>query len=217
MLFRSKSVCYLIASPEMVPGHSWPYQQIYSDLRSAPEQTGECLAKGIVNTYVNFYTAHSPAAGDVTKVAVDLRALGGLKAAIDAFSSSLLHNLEVNADLLWQAQLATRFAETRGGTRQQSKFDYHLWDAGTLANKVSLGTSDPALQAAARSLHNLLLPGRGPVIAEGHSGDWFDGIAGVTLYLPMAPTRVSACYADLDFAQETLWGRLVQDYRSFYP
>ncbi len=39
------TVRYLVASEELVPGHSWPYRAIYGALRSSPELGGDDLAR----------------------------------------------------------------------------------------------------------------------------------------------------------------------------
>ena len=73
-----KDVRYLVASQELVPGHSWPYQTIFGALRANPDLGGAQFAKLVVEQYVGFYSANPPAAGDVTKVALDLgRIVGG--------------------------------------------------------------------------------------------------------------------------------------------
>lgn len=209
-------VRYLTASQELVPGHSWPYERIFGALRAAPDQSGADLAKLIVSEYVRSYEANPPGAGDVTKVALDLGKADLLVGPTNAFADALLSDLEVNADLMWKAQVATMKTETRHETRSANKFQYHLWDAGTLTQAVAAASPNAPLKAAAMSLHDALLPGQGPVLSEGHVGQWFDGISGTSIYLPRAPTRVSPHYSQLGFAKDTRWGEFVPAYRDFF-
>ena len=53
----------------------------------------------------------------------------------------------------------------------------------------------------------------GMVIAEGHRGDWFDGIGGVSIYaVPPGVQRVSPYYDEVAFAQSTRWGEMLAAY-----
>ena len=45
------SVRYLVASEELVPGHSWPYDTIFGDLRVDPERTPAEVAVSVVQQY----------------------------------------------------------------------------------------------------------------------------------------------------------------------
>ena len=210
------SVRYLAVSQELVPGHSWRYQQILGGLRVAPDQLGADLARSIVAEYVQYYQKQPPAAGDVTKVAIDLGKVSSLTAQVNPVVGALLANLDVTAPLAWTAQEACFKAETRNGARQPNKFNYHLWDVGTLMQRLAAASTQPQLRSAAQSLHDALLPGAGAVLAEGHVGNWFDGIAGTSIYFVRTPARVSPHYPSLAFAKDTRWGEYVQAYRDFY-
>jgi hypothetical protein len=63
-----KDVRCLVASQELVPGHSWPYSEIYGALGADPGLTGRALARLVVDRYVGFYVATPPSAVDVTNV-----------------------------------------------------------------------------------------------------------------------------------------------------
>jgi hypothetical protein len=209
-----KSVSYLAASQELVPGHSWPYDTILAALRAHPEMGGADLARLVVDHYVRFYTAHPPGAGDVTKVALDLGRIADLSREIGRLSDALRTDMSTQADLLWQVQRATQQKETRNGQRTPSKFDYHLWDVGSLAAGLAAaaGASAGVQQSAAR-VDQALAPGAGVVLAEGHRGTWFDGTGGVSAYLmPPGQQRVAPSYGKLAFAADTRWGDMVSAY-----
>lgn len=216
------AVHYLVASEELVPGHSWPYKEIFGALRANPDLGGGEFAKMVVEEYVGFYKDNQPPGGDVTKVAIDLNRIAEVCCGLDELAAALLSKIDSQALVLWQAQDMTRQHEE--GPRKSShattgkrttKFDFHLWDIGTLTRELSTA-GEPGVKAAAQSLREVLSPGASAVLSEGHVGSWFDGIAGATVYLVRAPTRVSPYYAKLAFANDTRWGELVSAYRQFF-
>lgn len=211
-----KDVRYLVASQELVPGHSWPYQTIFGALRANPDLGGAQFAKLVVEQYVGFYTANPPAAGDVTKVALDLGRIDDLVAATHQLAEALRGETTKLANALWNAQFATQQRETQEGRRNPSKFDYHLWDLRSLA--AWLADSDlvsaPIRRAAAITV-KALAPAAGCVLAEGHRGAWFDGIGGVSVYLmPRDLQRISRAYKALAFAKDTQWDEMLDAYHA---
>lgn len=216
------AVRYLVASEELVPGHSWPYKEIFGVLRTNPGFGGAEFAKLVVEKYVGFYKHNPPPGGDVTKVALNLSRIGDVSNGLGKLAEAILSKIDSQALVLWQAQDKTRQHEEGPRVpvhatkeKRRTKFDFHLWDIGTLTRELSTaGESD--VKAAARSLQNVLSPGASAVLAEGHVGSWFDGIAGATVYLVRAPTRVSPHYAKLALTKDTRWGELVSAYRQYY-
>ena len=57
------SARFYVASEELVPGHSWPYDLIFGELAAHPEWTGAELSRAIVRHYTDFYRANPPRAG----------------------------------------------------------------------------------------------------------------------------------------------------------
>jgi len=210
------AVRYLVASEELVPGHSWPYQEIFGALRAGPDQGGADFAKLVVDQYVSFYKAHRPAAGDVTKVALDLGKIEEVALGLGALATSLLPKISSQADALWKAQTATMQRETQQGTRPDNKFNYHLWDLGTVVRQLLAQTQEPTVVAAAQALLGKLSPGASAVLAEDHLGDWFDGLAGASIYMVRPPTRISPYYAQLALPKDTSWGQLLSAYHQVY-
>jgi hypothetical protein len=213
-----KAVRYLVASEELVPGHSWPYQEIFAALRANPDQSGADFAKLIVDRYVSFYTANPPARGDVTKIALDLGRIEELVRATDRLADALREDMNKHGDLLWMVQQSARDRERRVGKRKSSKFDYQLWDMGSLAAGLakSEAVSVTVQRAAAHALQ-AVLSGKGAVLAEGHLGAWFDGIGGVTVYLmPPKQQRISPSYSRLAFAKDTQWDEMLSAYHDHF-
>jgi len=210
------SVRYLVASEELVPGSSWPYDRIFGELLGEPTRSASALAVSVVRRYTEHYTNQPPAVGDVTKVALDLAGIGALTAAVDALAGALLADLDTQADVLWQAQLACYERESRGRTREPNKFRYHLWDVGSLATGL-LQKGSAGVSAAARSVSAAVQPGGPLVMAEGHYGEWFDGTGGVSVYLlPPKRQRISPYYGATALASDTRWGQMLAAYHDHY-
>jgi hypothetical protein len=206
-------VRYMVASPELVPGHSWPYSAIYGDLKLHPDQDGAALARLSVERYVEFYAANPPARGDVTKVALDLGRIVGLKGAADGLAHAVLEDIARNSGPLWAAQASTQKVESRKGMRTPSKFDFHLWDLGAVAAALQQSNDvTNSVKSAARDALVALDPGGGAVLAEGHQGAWFEGTRGVSIYLPVVE-RISPWYPQLAFATDTKWDEMIVAYR----
>jgi hypothetical protein len=208
------AVRHLAASEELVPGHSWPYGEIFSALNPAPDMTGADLARLVVERYVAYYTAKPPAAGDVTKVALDLSRIEELARAAGALAEALRAGMATQAGVLWAAQQLSQARETRSGKRKPTKFDYHLWDLRSVAAGLeeSAAAAGPVRDASS-AVVRALVPGAGAVLAEGHRGDWFDGTGGVSVYvMPPGTQRLAPAYATLAFAKDTRWDETLSAY-----
>jgi hypothetical protein len=207
-------VRYLVASEEMVPVSSWPYDYIFQALSEAPEMSAEDLTFIVVRHYLDYYTTHPPQfnAGDVTKVALNLARIDEIKQVIDSLARVLLENMEEQAAHLWVAQRQTRRKESSQETRSPTKFGLHLWDLGSLASILAGESRNPDVKQAARSVQAALQPG-GAIIAEGHRGDWFDGIGGLSIYaVPPGIQRISPYYGSLALVRNTRWGEMLKAY-----
>lgn len=212
------SACHVVASEELVPGHSWPYDTIFGDLRVHPEWTPAELALSTVQQYTDYYTAFPPKAGDVTMVALNLGAVDKLAGSVGALAAALTADMDNQADLLWQVQHQVEQKESRDDTRKPNKFTYHLWDVGSLAARLGPSTANPAVQTAAHDVVMALKVGGPTVLAEGHAGAWFDGISGVSIYMmpPGKQERMSPHYAKLALARDTAWSKMLKAYHDHY-
>jgi hypothetical protein len=208
-------VRYLVASEELVPGYSWPYDAILGAMRETPDMPARDLAALVVQRYLDFYTDNPPQLnyGDVTKVALDLARVGKLAQAADGLAGALLDKMEEQTGHLWEAQRQTRARETLKGRRRPSKFDYHLWDLGALAACLATHSDNGAVQDAAREVGAALQAGDA-VVAEGHRGEWFEGMGGVSIYAvpPGEKRRISPFYPDVALAKETRWAEMLNAY-----
>jgi Clostripain family len=208
----------MVASEELVPGRSWPYDAILQRLNGEPGMSAGALGACIVEEYRRYYEADPPALnkGDVTKVALDLKKIDRVADAVKALSGALTTHLRRDCKALHAAQRAAYMRETFKNKRAQnsSKFGYHLWDIATLATGLAHSAAHADVTTAAHALAAAVQPGpQHAVLAEAHLGEWFDGIGGLTLY--MAPPRlpVSTAYNNLALAQYTAWGKLLAAYK----
>ena len=207
-----------VASPELVPGHSWPYSAIYGALRSEPEMSGTALARLVVDKYVQFYTANPPAAGDVTKVALDLGKVDAIGVAARTLADALTQEMAKHTMVIWTVQRDRLAKEGRNGKRQPSKFDFHQWDLASLARGIAASANaSAAVRTAANAVAETLTPG-GAVLAEGHRGSWFDNTGGLSVYMvPPGIQRVSPSYGGLAFAREMHWLDMLTKYHELQP
>lgn len=216
-----QKAAYLVASEELVPGHSWPYEQIYGALRANPDQSPRDLAKRVVDDYVGYYSENPPAAGDVTQVALDLSRIDTLSAAVGRLGHALGAEMGNQASVLWDAQLGAKRKESQNNRRKDNKFQFKLWDLGSIATRLAANPqASPLVKQAALEVTGALQPG-GAVVAEGHYGEWFDGIGGVSIYLvppdrENPDNRISPFYEKLGFAQATQWNSMLQSYFDTY-
>jgi hypothetical protein len=212
-------VRYLVASEELVPGHSWPYDIIFGDLRSHPERTPAEMATSVVKEYTDYYTANPPGAGDVTKVALDLGHIDKLAGPVSSLAIALTADMDNQKELLWQIQVETEKKESRKGRRQPNKFSYHLWDIRTVAAGLADLAADAAVRGAARAVVQALQPAGPAVLAEGHFGSWFGGIGGITIFMmpPKKQERISPSYARLALSVDTSWDEMLAEYHAAVP
>jgi len=208
-----KSVHFAVASEELVPAESWPYDRIYKKLKANPDFSGSDLAEFITKEYAAYYENNVPSllGGDVTKVALDLSKIEDISNALQRLSKYLIDEMESMAPLLWTAQITCRDRELH--QRYHSKFDLYLWDLQSLTDYLLVEGTGDILLSACRAVSRSLQPGKAVLISI-HQGSWFDGIGGVSIYLPMpneAP-RVTEYYPQLCFAQDTSWYDMLLKY-----
>jgi hypothetical protein len=208
------TVRYLVASEELVPGTSWPYSAILNALRKNADMSAADAACLIVREFVTHYSSHRPELnrGDVTKVALDLAKIDRIADAADALAEALLEDIDAQRDRMWAAQFQTQKVETRNKRRKPSKFDFHLWDVATFARRLAQDNPNPGVRAAAGGLVDAMRPGDA-VLQEGHLGEWFDGLGGLSIYLaPPNVSRITPYYPLLAFANDTRWDKLLAVY-----
>ena len=135
-----------------------------------------------------------------------------LTQAADELGNALLADMDAQSAHLWASQRETKDKETLCGRRWPSKFSFHLWDLGTVAAQLAARSDNATVRDAAQQVGMALRPG-GAVISEGHRGDWFEGIGGVSVYaVPPGVQRISPYYSEVALANDTCWGEMLQAY-----
>ena len=190
---------YLVASEELVPGRSWPYDAILQKLHAAPQMSAGDLAAHVVQDFAAYYEANPPQlnGGDVTQVALDLTQIEQVSAPLKTLAAALRAHMPNAYATLHAAQYAAYLKETYAKRREpkRTKFGYHLWDVGTLAAGLAATATQPDVQQAAAAVAAALQPGPSrAVLAEEHRGEWFAGIGGLSISLAPPKMPVSSAY-----------------------
>jgi len=213
-----KNVAYMVASEELVPGQSWPYDLIFKKLSLHPEMTPRELSDLVVQEYVGYYAQHLPAfgKGDITKIALDLSRMEDFVVPMRRLAESLMACIEKALPFLEKGQTDAYMKETRDEDREVSKFNFHLWDIVSVCRNLSKGGGCDEVQAAAGQVLKTFAQS-GLVVKSGHLGEWFEGIGGLSAYwIPPKKGRarhISRFYPQLDFAKDAMWARMLDEYR----
>jgi hypothetical protein len=211
------SVRYLVASEELVPGDSWPYDIIFSHLRGTPDLSSRDLSDLIVREYINYYTKHPPTIGngDITKIALDLSKISELVTSMKGLAEILIACMKDAIPYLEQAQTDTYMLETCDESRVNNKFNYHLWDIQSVIRHLGDHIKQVEIKLAANSVAQVFNKS-GLVVCSGHSGEWFDGIGGLSVYLiapkKNKPRHISNYYPFLAFSKDAKWNELLLAY-----
>ncbi|MDQ1260983.1 MAG: hypothetical protein QG575_164 [Euryarchaeota archaeon] len=212
------NVRYLVASEELVPGYSWPYNEILGALNGSPDMQSRDLAALVVQYYADYYTKNPPGLnnGDVTKVALDLSLVKEIAKATNDFARAILDDLGGQAKYLSEGQYATRERETLKNKRKRNKFMFHLWDLNTLALYMAEHSPNSDVKATANAIVASLQQG-GAVVTEKHQGNWFEGIGGVSIYaVPPGVQRISPYYEQIALSKDTCWNELLKAYHEAF-
>ena len=213
-----KNVACMVASEELVPGQSWPYDLIFNKLAANFEMTPRELSNLIVREYVGYYAQHQPAfgAGDITKIALDLSRTEDLVGSMRGLAESLIARMKDALPFLEKSQTDAFLKETRDEDRRASKFNYHLWDIVSVCRNLNQAGGVDQVQAAAGQVLKAFEQS-GLVVRSGHLGEWFEGIGGLSAYwIPPKkgrPRHISRYYPQLDFARDASWARMLEAYR----
>lgn len=211
-------VRYMVASEELVPGTSWPYDVVFDTLRTQPDLAARDLAALVVDEYLQYYEHYPPnlGGGDVTKIALDLSKVEELASSMQELGQALQANMATVLPELAQAQDATYQVETLAGRRDPNKFNYHLWDILAVADLLATNCSQERVRLAAAQAANAFKTS-GLVVRAGHRGSWFNDIGGLSVYwiAPKMKQRrhISDAYPAVSFAADTHWHEMLAAYR----
>lgn len=201
-----------VASEELMPAESWPYQEILTELGKKPKMNGVDLGKLIVERYAAFFSDDSldltsRGVNGSTLTAVNIGRVEDLATAVKTLADLLMAEMKTQFATVWKAQHGTvQF--------QNNHQSYHLYDLGMFCRKLAetKGVSD-TVKAAAEAVIAILLD-RDFILAEAHTSDKDDGIMGLTTYLmqPVGGKEISQFYGQTAYAAATGWDMFLEDY-----
>lgn len=209
-----ESVDVLVASEDLVPNESWPYDRILARLHAKPTMDPKQFAAVIVYEYVAHYRSQIADTRSVTQSACDLSKVADMAEAIDCLGRTLRKNLPNN--------LIRKIL--RRSRRQSLSFyvpDYvDLFDFCNVlkfncesavadlvcAREVELAARE--VIAVCNKVMKALAPG-GFILATAAAKGLPEGAAhGLSIYFP----SIADCYTKLDLAQRTRWDEFLSEY-----
>jgi hypothetical protein len=211
------NVEYMVASEELVPGQSWPYDIIFGELQNTPDLQSGDLSELIVSEYLHYYKNHPPVFGngDITKIALDLSKTNTFITSMKELAETLIANMKEAIHYLEKAQTDTYIVETSEESRVSNKFNFHLWDIKSVVRHLGKNIQHEKIKSAANNVIETF-DKCGLVVRSEHMGEWFDNIGGLSVYL-IAPKRnkqrhISDYYPDLAFSKDAKWYDLLMAY-----
>lgn len=163
----------LVASEEIVPEESTPYDSYLPVLRNNPAITAEQFARAIVEKYAAFYAGE----GDSARFTISALKMGtplvGLQSAIDAFAVALL---EVGGTR------AGDIKKARENTRQFNNPDFIT--LGDFALQIKERIGEAQVQMAAAALIEALSPASDGFVLSRDNGAGAEGSSGLSIYMP---------------------------------
>ena len=196
----------LVASQDVVPFFSFPYDVFLEKLAANPGMDEKEFAKNIVDSYGEFYTDTMPNPY-VTMAALDLSKMPELKQSFVAFTEKLNENVsqhwpEIGESLFYSES----FAVPEGLLTVKTLSVNDLSDFADIARQQ---VGDTELDAAAKKLQELI---EGAVIAE-FNGKEHKFAKGLTIYFPDDETVYRPQYpVKSNFGVETGWDDFLKNY-----
>lgn len=195
---KAAGVDYLVGSEEVEPGTGWNYQDMLGRMSKVLSGSTSVSAQQMASAIQESYAAGPR--DNVTLSVTDLSKLAGLNTKLNDFSDALL-----KAGGLQNKTLRTAYEKTL-------RFDdADQMDLGDFAKRVSAGTTDKALKAAADALVAELSK---TTSEKGAKGDAKYGAAtGLTVYGPRG--AVDAQYKKTGSAWlDSHWANVIKSYNA---
>ena len=196
----SSYVRYIVSSEEEEPNKGWPYSENLQILVDKPDIPTGVLAAALVKSYTDSYKKWGEM--EATQSAFDLSKIKPATQAIDALAKALIDHMPDASNEIWKAQ------------KKAKKFNFSLWDISRFSSELQKQTSIEEVRQAAGQVVKIFEPGTDKVVlAESHTGPWYDKCCGASIYLIQPPEMVSKYYAQLKFAKKCKnWPLMLQKY-----
>jgi hypothetical protein len=98
--------------------------------------------------------------------------------------------------------------------KKAKKFNFSLWDISRFSSELQKENSNEEVRQAAGQVVEIFKQGTDKVVlAESHTGSWYDQCCGASIYLIQLPEMVSKYYGQLKFAKKCKnWPLMLQKY-----
>lgn len=185
---------YLVASEEVEPGEGYPYREIIQNFKKG--MTAEQVATMITKQYAASYNGGSAGSSSTTQSVVKCSELDNLTDAINGFA---------------KATMAGDFAaEFKSALNRVQKFYYRTnIDLPHLVSLLKTTIKDEAFLTAANKLEVAMADA---ILANGTNGSTMKNAKGLAVFFPNTSYSFSSDYLALDYAKNTLWDEMVQDF-----
>lgn len=198
--------CFFVGSEDTEPGHGWPYDRILP--RFLVNQSPDVLARGIVDDYIQYYTANGGTECTASQVALSPVDVGGLVQAVNSLGCALLNSLDKS--LYMTLLLILKIYVKRLYIKE-------YLDLGSFAHEVQKQVNVPLVQKAATAVLEQLPK---VVLREQHLSNKLSNVHGLSIYFPLLGLGegYNTVYKTLDFYRDcSNWGCLLEAFHSFIP
>jgi hypothetical protein len=197
-----------VASEELMPVQSWPYDDILDRLSDRPDMDADALGQMIVERYCAYFRTHSlpwkkpGLPPGVTLTAVHPGKTARLVDAVGSLAVALRADIGAQLQGVWDAH------------RKAHAFRFRLHDLASFARTlVEHHKIAPVSAAAARDVL-AALDDPALVLAHRYTAPVYGDTGGLATYLmvPEPGKSLSPYYAETDYARATGWGDFLAAY-----
>ncbi|HOY67683.1 MAG TPA: clostripain-related cysteine peptidase [Candidatus Ozemobacteraceae bacterium] len=187
-------VDYIVASEETEPGAGYPYDGILATLKK--DMTPAEFCKTWVAAYTASYNNGSQGSSASTQSALDMSKFDAMIDAINGFA---------------KASIAGSYgAQFKDALAKVQKFYYRTnIDLPHLVSLLKTTIKDEAFLTAANKLEVAMADA---ILANGTNGSTMKNAKGLAVFFPNTSYSFSSDYLALDYAKNTLWDEMVQDF-----
>ena len=178
---------YAVAAPGLVPGSSWDFQAVLTQLAADPSVDGRQAATDLVTAFVN---SQRQLQGNefVGMAAVDLARVPALSAAVESLATALAADPALYAEV---AGFARRGAPTYGAAALTDAERIAAVDLGQAAALIAEASPPGAAQTAATAVSTAL----GEAVVAYEAGQGQPAGRGIALYWPGGAAALDPGYA----------------------
>lgn len=194
-----------VASEDLMPAQSLPYEDILTRLEAQPDLEAVALSQLIVERYCARFLVLSPQSPvPATLTALQLASIEHVASAVHAFADALRANITVEIDAVWAAHQAAHM------------FRFRLCDLAGFCRALlaQTGVTPDTITAAQELLAALTDPAF--LLSTSYTNRTYADTGGVSTYLmePLPGKHISPYYAETAYAQATGWNDFLIAYHA---